>query len=84
MPLCESLGLRVPAHYDEEQERYVIDCPFPARFDAGEKRWDFERGAISWDDVLERWKERGPRNEEYVEHLQRGYKELYATEASSR
>jgi ring-1,2-phenylacetyl-CoA epoxidase subunit PaaA len=82
VPLCESLGLEVPAHYDEEQQNYVIDCPFPADFVAEEKRWNFERGRISWDDVLRRWKERGPMNEEYVEHLQRGYKELYATETS--
>lgn len=77
VPLAESLGLDVPAHYAEEKDEYVIDCPFPARFDAEEKRWAFEEGAISWNDVLERWRERGPANEEFVEHLQRGYKELY-------
>jgi ring-1,2-phenylacetyl-CoA epoxidase subunit PaaA len=81
VPLCESLGLEVPAHYEEEQQKYVIDCPFPADFVAEEKRWNFEGGRISWDDVLGRWKERGPKNEEYVEHLQRGYKELYGAEA---
>ena len=78
VPLCESLGLDVPAHYDEEQDQYVIDFPFPAQFDAEEKRWKFEEGAISWDDVLKRWRARGPKNEEFVDHLQRGYKELYA------
>jgi ring-1,2-phenylacetyl-CoA epoxidase subunit PaaA len=77
VPLCEKLGLDVPAHYDEEQDRYVIECPFPAQFDAEEKRWLLDRGEISWDDVLSRWRERGPKNEEFVEHLQRGYKELY-------
>ncbi len=78
VPLCESLGLDVPAHYDEEQDQYVIDFPFPAQFNAEEKRWEFEEGAISWDDVLKRWRARGPKNEEFVDHLQRGYKELYA------
>ena len=78
VPLCESLGLDVPAHYDEEQDQYVVDFPFPAQFDAEEKRWKFEEGAISWDDVLKRWRARGPKNEEFVDHLQRGYKELYA------
>jgi ring-1,2-phenylacetyl-CoA epoxidase subunit PaaA len=81
VPLCESLGLDVMAHYDEEEDTYFIDSPFPAQFDAEEKRWEFEEGEISWDDVLVRWRERGPKNEEYVEHLQRGYKELYAREA---
>jgi len=82
VPLCESLGLDVPAYYDAEEDKYVIDFPFPAQFDAEEKLWMFEDGAISWDDVLKRWKGRGPKNEEYVEHLQRGYKELYASTAS--
>jgi ring-1,2-phenylacetyl-CoA epoxidase subunit PaaA len=81
VPLCEALGLDVPAHYDEEGDRYVVDFPFPAQFDAAEKRWKFEEGGISWDAVLARWKARGPNNEEYVEHLQRGYKELYGKEA---
>lgn len=77
VPLCESLGINVPAHYDETREEYVIDCPFPADFVAEEKRWDFEKGEISWEEVLRRWKRRGPKNEEYVAHLQRGYRELY-------
>jgi ring-1,2-phenylacetyl-CoA epoxidase subunit PaaA len=77
VPLCEKLGLDAPAHYDEEKGEYVIDCPFPARFDDEEKRWAFEEGTISWDEVLQRWRERGPSNEEFVEHIQRGYKELY-------
>ncbi len=82
VPLAESLGLDVPAHYDEETERYVIDVPFPAKFDEDEKRWMFEDGAVSWEDVMGRWRKRGPMNEEYVNHLQRGYKELYASEGA--
>src|SRR5437588_709474 len=39
VPLCEKHGLKVPAHFDREQGKYVIDCPFPARFDATAKRW---------------------------------------------
>jgi ring-1,2-phenylacetyl-CoA epoxidase subunit PaaA len=34
VPLCESLGIEVPAHYDAEQEKYVLDFPFPCRYDA--------------------------------------------------
>ena len=29
VPFMEEVGLEVPAHFDEETERYVIDCPFP-------------------------------------------------------
>ncbi|HZU14918.1 MAG TPA: Phenylacetic acid catabolic protein [Chloroflexota bacterium] len=72
VPLVESLGFHVPAHDDAAAGRYVIDCPFPAEFDAENKRWLFEEGPISWDRVLERWKQRGPMNAQYVDTIQRG------------
>ena len=71
VPLCESLGLEVPAHYDEGAGAYVLDFPFPCRYDPTEKRWLFEEGEIAWNDVFERWKNRGPMNEIYVESLRR-------------
>ena len=76
VPLCQKLGLRVPAHYDPEREEYVIDCPFPAEFDAENKRWNFEKGPITWDEVLQRWRARGPANQELVRQLQVGYRQL--------
>jgi ring-1,2-phenylacetyl-CoA epoxidase subunit PaaA len=76
VPLCEELGIRVPAHFDQEQSAYHIDCPFPAQFDAERKRWQFEEGPITWDQVLVRWKKRGPMNDQYVETIQRGKKGL--------
>ena len=76
VPLCERLGLKVPAHYDPQRGEYVIDCPFPAEFDEVNKRWLFERGAIGWDQVLARWRRRGPANEVLVRELQRGYQQL--------
>jgi ring-1,2-phenylacetyl-CoA epoxidase subunit PaaA len=76
VPLVESLGLKVPAHLDNVRGEYLIDCPFPARFDAQAKSWLFEEGAISWEEVLVRWKQRGPMNEQYVERLQRGKRSL--------
>ena len=51
-----------------------IDCPFPARFDEERKRWLLEDGPISWEEVMIRWKGRGPMNQEYVGRLQRGYR----------
>ena len=74
VPFMAEIDIRVPAHFDEEAERYVIDCPFPAAFDAEAKRWLLDDGPISWDEVLVRWKGRGPMNEAYVEKLQRGYR----------
>jgi ring-1,2-phenylacetyl-CoA epoxidase subunit PaaA len=69
VPLCESLGLDVPAHRDEASGTYVLDFPFPCPYDPSEKRWLFEEGQITWDAVFERWKARGPMNERYVESL---------------
>jgi ring-1,2-phenylacetyl-CoA epoxidase subunit PaaA len=65
----EEVGLEVPAH--REGDRYVIDCPFPRAFDEEAKRWGEQ---ITWDDVLVRWKSRGPMNRDYVNRLQRGYR----------
>jgi ring-1,2-phenylacetyl-CoA epoxidase subunit PaaA len=76
VPLCQELGFAVPAHFDDAGKRWVIDCAFPAAFDEGKKRWLLEDGAISWDDVMQRWKRRGPKNEAFVEHVQRGNRQL--------
>jgi ring-1,2-phenylacetyl-CoA epoxidase subunit PaaA len=69
VPLCEALGLKVPAHHDAASGQYVLDFPFPCPYDPTAKRWLFEDGQISWDQVFERWKARGPMNERYVESL---------------
>lgn len=76
VPLVEELGFHLPAHFDQVEGRYVLDCPFPARFDAENKRWLLEEGSIGWDEVMVRWKARGPMNEQYVEAIQRGKKNL--------
>jgi ring-1,2-phenylacetyl-CoA epoxidase subunit PaaA len=78
VPFCESIGIDVPAHLDEESGTYAIDMPFPVEFDEEEKRWLLEDGAITWDQVLGRWKRRGPANEEFVSQLQAGYRDLQA------
>jgi ring-1,2-phenylacetyl-CoA epoxidase subunit PaaA len=73
VPLCESLGLRVPAHWDEAAQKYVLEYPFPCRYDAAAKHWLFDEGEISWDEVFQRWKARGPMNERYVESVRRSH-----------
>jgi ring-1,2-phenylacetyl-CoA epoxidase subunit PaaA len=69
----DEIGISVPAHFDADQDRYVVDCPFPARFDEDRREWLLSEGAISWDDVVARWRRRGPMNQDYVRTLQRGY-----------
>src|SRR5215472_2248818 len=56
VPFMQEVGLHVPAHWDSDEQRYVIDCPFPAQFDGEAKRWLFDEGAIGWDEVMIRWK----------------------------
>jgi ring-1,2-phenylacetyl-CoA epoxidase subunit PaaA len=73
VPFMEEIGVSVPAHFDPDQDQYVIDCPFPAAFDSEQRSWLLDDGAISWDDVLVRWRARGPMNVDYVRTLQRGY-----------
>ncbi|HET9983021.1 MAG TPA: Phenylacetic acid catabolic protein [Longimicrobiales bacterium] len=76
VPLCEKLGLRVPAHWDEAAQQYVLDYPFPCQYDPEVKHWLVEDGEISWDDVFQRWKARGPMNERYVESIRRSHGRL--------
>jgi ring-1,2-phenylacetyl-CoA epoxidase subunit PaaA len=78
VPFCESIGIRVPAHLDPQTGSYVIDTAFPQQFDEEEKRWLTEAGEIPWATVLERWRRRGPANEELVETIQRGRVEWLA------
>ncbi|AUI35181.1 Phenylacetic acid catabolic protein [Geobacillus thermoleovorans] len=75
VPFCESIGVKVPAHYDEEQQKYVLDVPFPCKFDPVNKKWLFDQ-PDTWDNVIKRFKQRGPKNKEFVERIQRGAKEL--------
>ena len=73
VPFMEEIDIRVPAHFDSSEEHYVIDCPFPAAFDEDKREWLLDDGAVSWDEVIARWRSRGPMNRDYVYRLQRGY-----------
>ena len=73
IPLCDELHLKVPAHFDEAQQKYVVEDPFPAHFDAENRRWG---EACTWQDVMKRWKARGPANEQFVAMIQRGKREM--------
>ncbi|HEX9653039.1 MAG TPA: Phenylacetic acid catabolic protein [bacterium] len=69
VPLCESIGIHVPAHFDSAKNEYHIDYPFPCEYEPQAKRWLFNQ-PLSWDDVFKRWKARGPMNKKYVEMVQ--------------
>jgi len=74
VPFMAEIGIEVPAHFEEADDLYAIDCPFPARFDEERREWLLDDGPIGWDEVLTRWRARGPMNRDYVETLQRGYR----------
>ncbi len=69
VPLSESIGINVPAHYDEQKEEYIMDYPFPCEYDPDEKRWLFDQ-PLTWEQVFERWKARGPMNKTYIDMIQ--------------
>ena len=71
VPLADQLDLDVPAHYDDEADEYVLEYDAPVAFDAENKDWRFEE-PIGWDDVLDRWRGRGPANEKHVNLIQSG------------
>jgi ring-1,2-phenylacetyl-CoA epoxidase subunit PaaA len=77
VPLVEELGFEVPARLDPGTHRYELDFPFPCAFDEQEKRWDFDN-PVTWNDVITRWKCRGPANARLVEIFQAGRKRLDA------
>src|SRR5213082_1990607 len=49
VPFLQEIEIGVPAHFDDEQDCYLIDCPFPARFDEEKREWLLDEGPISWD-----------------------------------
>ncbi|WP_135535965.1 MULTISPECIES: Phenylacetic acid catabolic protein [Halostella] len=71
LPLMDELDLDVPAHHDEEADEYVLEYDLPIAFDAENKDWRMNEH-ISWSDVLDRWRDRGPANEKYVNLIQSG------------
>ncbi len=71
VPLMEEVGLDCPAHYDEAADEYVLEYDLPVAFDEQAKEWRYDE-PISWSDVMDRWRSRGPAIEEYVDLLQSG------------
>ncbi|HUP19013.1 MAG TPA: Phenylacetic acid catabolic protein [Gemmatimonadota bacterium] len=69
VPLCAEVGVDVPAHYDEATGTFEVEYELPCQFDPDAKRWLFDE-PITWDEVWERWRARGPMNERYVEMIQ--------------
>ncbi|MGE7762435.1 Phenylacetic acid catabolic protein [Peribacillus sp. NPDC097895] len=82
VPFCESLGLEIPARYNTETGKYELKVPFPCKFDEENKRWKYDE-PDTWDNVIKRFKQRGPQNQEFVNRIQKGHQllEAYRNEA---
>jgi ring-1,2-phenylacetyl-CoA epoxidase subunit PaaA len=70
VPLCEQLGLRVPAHSDPETGEVELEYELPCAWEPDERRWLLDE-TITWEQVFDRWRARGPMNEPYVESLRK-------------
>ncbi|WP_017753422.1 Phenylacetic acid catabolic protein [Calidifontibacillus oryziterrae] len=75
VPFLDSIGIKHPARYDEAIQKYVLDVPFPCKFDVENKKWLFDE-PDTWQNVIKRFKDRGPQNVEFVEQIQKGRFEL--------
>jgi ring-1,2-phenylacetyl-CoA epoxidase subunit PaaA len=71
VPLMDRLGYSIPAHFDPASGQYVLDFPLPCTFDPEAKQWNFDQ-PCGWDDVIVRWRGRGPWNQRLVGYLQSG------------
>lgn len=70
VPFCESIGMKVPAHRNADDTAWELEYHLPIQFDAKAKQWLWDEH-ITWQEVVKRWKNRGPRNEAMIEDIQR-------------
>jgi ring-1,2-phenylacetyl-CoA epoxidase subunit PaaA len=56
VPFSESLGIRIPAHYDADHGTYTLDYEPPVYLDPDTLTWDFDRH-ISWEEQFALWKQ---------------------------
>ena len=68
VPFCEQVGIRIPAHFDTDQQRYVLDYDLPILLDEETGKWDF--GGCTWEEKFKQWKKGGPTKIEAFERLQ--------------
>ena len=52
---CESVGIKIPAHYDTELGKFVLDYEAPIRLDEETRTWDYN-DTMSWEEQLKIWK----------------------------
>ena len=65
---CERVGIRIPAHYDEEQGQYRLDYEMPILLDEATGKWNY--ATATWDEQFIQWKRGGPIKTETFRRMQ--------------
>ena len=55
VPFSEEVGIKIPAHYDAEQGKFVLDHTAPIRLNEDTREWDYE-DTMTWEEQLAIWK----------------------------
>lgn len=55
VPFSESVGIQVPAHFDEEAGKFVLNYEPPIHLDEQTRKWDYNR-QITWKEQFRIWK----------------------------
>jgi ring-1,2-phenylacetyl-CoA epoxidase subunit PaaA len=55
VPFSESVGIKVPAHFDEASGKYVLDYEPPILLDEETRTWHYDK-RITWEEQLKVWK----------------------------
>ena len=74
MGFLNTIGITAPAHQDPVTGRWLLDFPYPCRFDEERRRWLLDQ-PVTWDEVLERFRRHGTYRRHYIERLQSGRRE---------
>jgi len=70
VPFCESVGIKVPAHFDNEQGRYALSYEEPIAWDESRKQWNYD-DQITWPEKFAHWKRGGPIKRPGLERIQK-------------
>ena len=68
---AKRVGFKVPAHFDEAQDKYVLDEDQPVPMVANNETHEWVRETSTWDDMIGSWKSGGPMRPSAYERLQR-------------
>lgn len=68
VPFCESVGIRVPAHFEPALGRYVLDYQVPILLDEETGKWSDT--PCTWEAQFAQWKKGGPTKVSGFQRLQ--------------